>query len=258
MSYLIWSFIGAVLAAGIGVLLYMWKVAHENNIKSEEVVVQGQEKDCFRVFFISDVHNRRINEKMMQKVGQVDAVIVGGDFCDRRTSFEKLRSNIQLLKESGPVYFVWGNNDREIGEDQLRSVFEQEQVNVIENNAVKLTNRQNTTWIAAIDDYGTKKSNFQRALATCGEDDVILCVSHNPLVFHLALPYGKPSLFMGGHLHGGQIRIGPLGLHPNGNFSIRHGVPSLISNGYGTTLLPLRFGAHPEVHVLTIHVQENS
>lgn len=234
----------------------MWIVAHENNLKMEQVIVQGQVPDQFSVFFISDVHNRRINAKLMQKVGPVDAVIIGGDFCDRRTSLEKLKSNLQLLKKSGPVYFVWGNNDREIGEQRLRAILKTEGIEVIENDAVKLQNRSNTTWISAIDDYGTKNSNFQQALAKCHAEDVVLCVSHNPLVFHLAMRYGRPALFMGGHLHGGQIRFGPFGVHPNGSFKVRHGVPSLISNGYGTTLVPLRLGAHPEVHLLTIQVEE--
>lgn len=252
---MVWIVIGVILAVGLCLVLYMLKVAHENNVKTEQVVVHGRTEDQFNVFFISDVHNRRINTSIMQRVGRVDAVIIGGDFCDRRTSFDKLKSNVQLLKKSGPVYFVWGNNDREIGETELRSLFDAEGVQLIENDAVQLANRENTTWIAAIDDYGTKNSNFEQALSKCQAEDVVLCVSHNPQVFHFALPYGKPSLFLGGHLHGGQIRFGPYGLHPNGSFTVRHGVPTLISNGYGTTLVPLRLGAHPEVHLLTIQVK---
>lgn len=258
MSCLVWSVIGGILVIGICLILYMWIVAFENNVKMEQVVVKGQVSDQFSIFFISDVHNRRISKKMMQKVSSVDAVIIGGDFCDRRTSLEKLRSNLQLLKKNGPVYFMWGNNDREIGEEALRAVFQEEGIHLIENDAMQLENRTNTTWIAAIDDYGTKNSNFQQALSKCREEDVVLCVSHNPLVFHLALNYGKPSLFMGGHLHGGQIRLGPFGLHPNGSFTVQNGIPALISNGYGTTLVPFRLGAHPEVHVLSIQVEASN
>ena len=236
----------------------MWAVAYENNLKIEQVVLNGQLSDRFSIFFISDVHNRSISPKLMQKVGPVEAIIIGGDFCDQRTSLKKLRSNLQLLKRNGPVYFVWGNNDREIGEEMLRTVLKEEGVFLIENDALSLPRRINKTWIAAIDDYGTKNSNFQQALSKCDEEDVVLCVSHNPLVFHLALSYLKPSLFMGGHLHGGQIRFGPFGIHPNGSFKERYGVPSLISNGYGTTLVPLRLGAHPEVHLLTIQVEANN
>ena len=232
----------------------MWLVAHENNLGMEQVSVNGQKPDRFSIFFISDVHNRRIQKKLMQRVGQVDAIIIGGDFCDNRTSVERLKANVQLLKQSGPVYFVWGNNDREIGEEQLRALFETEGVQIVENNAIALTNRTNTTWIAAIDDYGTKNANFEQAFAPCKDEDVVLCVSHNPLVFDLALQYRKPALFMGGHLHGGQIRFGPYGVHQSGSFEVREGVPTLISNGYGTTLVPLRLGAHPEVHLMSIQV----
>ena len=232
----------------------MFKVASENNLKTEKVVLVGQSADHFSLFFISDVHNRTISEKMLRQVGQVDAVIIGGDFCDRRTSIERLACNVKLLKENGPVYFVWGNNDREIGEQRLRTIFQKEGIQIVENDAIQLINRANPTWIAAIDDYGTENADFQTALAPCQEQDVILCVSHNPLVFHHALKYGRPSMFFGGHLHGGQIRFGPFGIHPNGSFKVRNGIPTLISNGYGTTLVPLRLGAHPEAHLLLIEV----
>lgn len=236
----------------------MIKVAHENNIKTHKTAVVGEQRDTFSVLFISDVHNRKINKKMMDRLKrtqQIDFVVIGGDFCDGRTSIKKLNWNIDLLTRFSPVFFVWGNNDREIGEKMLRDVLQQKGIHIVENNAMLIEGRTNKTWLSAIDDYGTKNSNFEKALAKCEAEDVIICVSHNPQVFHLAFKYNRPSIFFGGHLHGGQIRFGPYGLHPNGSFSVRNGVPTLISNGYGTTLIPLRLGAHPEVHVVEIEVQ---
>ena len=50
----------------------------------------------------------------------MDAVIIGGDFVDKRTSEQTLHENIQLLKKLGPLYFVWGNNDCEYDEKRRR------------------------------------------------------------------------------------------------------------------------------------------
>lgn len=252
--FLLWL----VVLTGMVFILYMVKVAFENNIRNEELIINANHQDSFSIFFISDVHNRVISSKMINLVKPVDAVIIGGDFCDSRTSEIKLIKNILKLQQLGPIFFVWGNNDREVDETKLREIFRLHNISVVENDAILLSNRKNSTWISAIDDYGTKNSNFRKALQKCGKEDIIICISHNPQVFHMALQYAKPSLFLGGHLHGGQIRFGTFGIHPKGSFKIRNGVPSLISNGYGTTLLPFRLGAHPEVHRIEIKVKNVS
>lgn len=246
-----------ILAIVVALLLiYMFKEAHEHNIHQHEVQILG-EHDVVKIIFISDVHNRKIHPKKLQTIGFVDAVIIGGDFCDRRTSEQKLVDNLSALSSLGPIYFIWGNNDREFGESRLRGILHQFKATIIENDAIQLPNRSNSTWISAIDDTSTKNYSFKQALQKCQDDDVIIFVSHNPQVFHLARQQKKVSLLMGGHLHGGQIRFGKFGLHPHGSFLIRQGVPTLISNGYGTTLVPLRLGAQPQMHVITLQIDKN-
>ncbi len=249
MEWLI-MFIGLPLL----LVLYMWKEARENNIRTHHVQAQGNE-DCFTLFFISDVHNRLISQKMLASLPRVDAVIIGGDFVDRRVPFSQMEENLSRLLTVGPVYFVWGNNDREVGEQALRELFAKYGVTVVENDAVLLPDRNNPTWLSAINDTSRKDYSFSQALAKCKEDDVTIVVSHNPQVFNKAHAILQPALLMGGHLHGGQIRFGPFGIHPHGSFSIRKGTPTLISNGYGTTLVPLRLMAKPECHMIEVEVR---
>lgn len=249
------EFVIGILVAASLFIIYMLKTAHEHTVL-QHVVHENGERDRLKLVFISDVHNRDIKQKDVHLLQGADAVIIGGDFCDRRTSERKLIKNIEFLCSLGPVYFVWGNNDREFGELRLRELFTQYGVRVIENDALSLPNRPNTTWIAAIDDTSTQHYSFSQALAKCADEDVIICVSHNPQVFHLARQEKRLTLLMGGHLHGGQIRLGKFGLHPNGSFSIRHGVATLISNGYGTTLVPFRLGAKPQLHVVEVIIGE--
>lgn len=248
----------SMLVVAIAVIIcYMLKVAHEHNVLTHLVEVKGA-TDKLKLVFISDVHNRVISSKQRHLLENADAVIIGGDFCDNRTSEQTVIKNLQLLQSFGPLYFVWGNNDREFGEQRLRELFQRFQVTVVENDAVLLPNRANHTWVAAIDDTSTRNYSFTQALEKCDNDDITICVSHNPQVFHLARQQKKLSLLLGGHLHGGQIRLGKYGLHPHGSFSIRHGVATLISNGYGTTLMPLRLGAKPQLHVVQLNVVANS
>lgn len=112
-----------VVVAGILLLLFMWKQANENNIRKHVIHAEGIEEKV-RLFFISDTHARKINEKMIASITEpINAVVIGGDFVDRRTSERTIDENIQLLKKLGPVYFVWGNNDKEIGEKNYVNYF---------------------------------------------------------------------------------------------------------------------------------------
>ena len=245
----------SVIVIWIGFVLYMVRQAHENNVRTHSITAEG-EKETLRLFFISDTHTRLIDEAMIQQLDTpFHAVIIGGDFVDKRTPWPKIEKNIQLLKQLGPVYFIWGNNDREVGEQRLRKLFQRYDVKIIENEALLMPGCVNRIWLSAVD-YQPVAGNIEKALSPCGNNQTIF-LAHNPHVFNKVLKQSKPLLMMGGHLHGGQIRLGKFGLQPHGSFSLRQGVQTLVSNGYGTTLAPLRFGAKPECHVINIVISTN-
>lgn len=234
----------------------MMHEAFENNLLHHEVTLLGNHNKL-SIFFISDVHLRKIDEQMIHQVKKkMDAVVIGGDFADKRTPIPRIYENIRLLQTLGPVYFVWGNNDREVGEDKLRSIFKETGVIIIENNAIPLPNSQNKCWLSAIDYAPTKNGRFTKAFEKCNGDDTIIFISHNPQVFQKVSREFKVDFMMGGHLHGGQIRLGPLGIHPHGSFSEINNVPSLISNGYGTTMVSMRLNAKPQCHIIDVNFQK--
>ncbi len=240
-----------VLLCGIAIVLYMVKEASENNVLYHEIQLDGEEEKL-TLFFISDIHVRKLNEKMIQSISdKVDAVIIGGDLADKRTPIDWIYYNVKLLKSLGPTYFVWGNNDREVGESQLRKIFDETGVQIIENDAI-LLNSKNKIWLSAVDFTTTNDAPFDKAFEKCKKEDFIFFIAHNPQIFPSVQKKYRVDLLMGGHLHGGQIRIGPFGIHPHGSFSKIDGVPTLISNGYGTTLLPMRFCAKPQCHIIDV------
>jgi len=231
----------------------MWKVAHENNVLHHQLSLHGEQEQV-RLFFISDVHLRKINKKMIAQLeGHFDAVIIGGDFADSRTPIERIHENLTLLKSIAPIYFVWGNNDREIGEERLKDILQAYQVQIIVNDAVLLPVK-NRFWLSAIEDTTVKEYSFEKAFEKVGEQDLVVFIAHNPGVFAKVRAKFRADLMMGGHLHGGQIRFGPYGVHPNGSYRQRDGVMTLVSNGYGTTLVPFRLGAKPQCHIIDIDI----
>nr|WP_232337147.1 metallophosphoesterase [Lysinibacillus timonensis] len=249
------TFVVVLLIGCFGILLYMVKEAFENNVLTHEVTLQGQD-ETIKLFFISDIHVRKVNEGMITNLkGKFNAVIIGGDLADKRTPKERIRQNLRLLQQLGPLYFIWGNNDREVGEENLRAILNEYNVRIIENSSMQLPQTNNIIWISGIDDTTTKNVRYDKAFEKCGEHDKVIFISHNPKVFAKVRSRYNVSLLMGGHLHGGQIRLGPFGIYPHGSFFIDKGVPTLISNGYGTTLLPLRFGAKPQCHIIDIKIK---
>lgn len=246
--------LAAVLALGSGLIAYMVKEAFENNIVLHEVSLRGKQEK-YTIFFISDIHTRSISEKMIRSIKEpIDAVIIGGDLADRRTSISTIYRNLQQLKSLAPVYFVWGNNDREVGEERLREMFQETGVFIVENDAVLLPNMANRCWLSAVDDVSSRKARPEKAFEKCLPQDAVIFVSHNPELFS-KLKNNRADVLLGGHFHGGQIRFGPFGIYPKGSFTEKEGKYTLISNGYGTTMVPLRFGARPECHIIHLNFQ---
>lgn len=250
------AFLLIVLVFCIAFIIVMVIQAFENNVVQHEIQLKGV-KEQVTLFFISDIHLRKIDNHMIRKLNKnIDAVIIGGDFADRRTPISRIYQNLYLLQKLGPVYFVWGNNDREVGEERLRRIFKEVGVCILENDAVLLPNVQNECWISAIDDTSTMNDKINQAFEKCCEKDNVIFISHNPQIFPKVRKQYHVNVLLGGHFHGGQIRFGPLGFHEPGSFLIEDGVATLISNGYGTTLLPMRFGAKPQCHIIDLNFSQ--
>ena len=194
-------YVGVFLVIALAFLLYMWKVAYENNVLNHQLKLLGEQEEI-RLFFISDTHLRKINRKMINSLkGSFDAVIIGGDFADSRTPIERIHDNLDLLTPLGPTYFVWGNNDREVGEERLRGILGEHGVHIIANDAVLLPDKKNRFWLSAIEDTSTKKFSFEAAFEKVDEEDLVVFISHNPDVFARVRPKFRADLMIGGHLH---------------------------------------------------------
>jgi len=250
--------IGIPLLLILIIIVFMLKTAFENNIELHQLKLAGNNKKM-RIFFISDTHARKIDERMIRSIKEpIDAVIIGGDFVDKRTKETTIHENLALLTSLGPTYFIWGNNDREKGEEWLLRIFTKYGVTVVSNDAVVLSETQEKIWLSAINDTTVKNYYVDEAFRKVGEDDKVIFVSHNPEIFTNVRKKYRANLMMGGHLHGGQIRVGRFGIHPHGSYKEREGCMTLVSNGYGTTLVPLRLFAKPECHVIEIIFEEKT
>lgn len=206
------------------------------------------------IYFISDIHKREISSKMLEEIkGNVDIVIIGGDLLEKGVPFQRVEENVQKLKEIGQLYFVWGNNDYEVDYHQLDSMLLSKGVKILDNTAVSFESGSGEEIsLMGVDEISKNRDRLHLALSDAKKDSFKILVSHNPQIVKKITSEHEIKLVLSGHTHGGQIRFGPWGLYKRGGIIQTEGTKLFISNGYGTTMLPLRLGAPAETHLITI------
>lgn len=252
MVYLI-----SIAAAAVGLLLYrmLWE-AFLNRVLVQEITFPdfpasfGQ----LSVFFISDIHRRIISDKIIEKVsGKADIVIIGGDLTEKGVPMKRVQKNIEKLKSLGPVYFVWGNNDYEIDFHDLDALLLERGVKVLDNTAVTFeSERGEKISLLGVDDLNQDRDRIDLALMDAEKNSFKILACHYPSIVDKILPEYEIRLVLSGHTHGGQIHL--LGYSPYERGTLKKGKNTtiLISNGYGTTAVPLRLGAPAECHLLIL------
>ncbi|WP_185819718.1 metallophosphoesterase [Salibacterium salarium] len=224
----------------------------KNVVKAETLYVPHLPESFLgrSVFFISDIHHRRIPPRLLKGINNVDFVLIGGDLMEKGVPFQRVLHNIRQLKKIGPVVFVWGNNDGEVSAERLRTLLHEEGVTLLENESIFWERGDTRIEIAGV---GNKDQAVDDSfLHADNRSDMTILVTHDPAVVHKLSNLKTICAALTGHTHGGQIRFGPVGLREKGGWKVRSGIPLLISNGYGTTKVPLRWGAPSETHLITL------
>ncbi len=249
------------LSMTIGFFTVMFMNAKKRNVIFHEMNdgTSNPATNQLTVFFISDVHRRKIDEKLLAKVraGQkIDLVIIGGDLAERGVPLHRIAKNVRKLARLGPLFYVWGNNDREVGEEEIREIITRYGGKILDNENVVIPGHSG--WgICGTDDPSSRNVDLDTALRSIKQYDNVIFVTHTPSLFRKVEQLYQPRLMLAGHTHGGQIRVGKFGLQEKGTFRLEEGRAKLISNGYGTSTLPMRLGAPPECHVIVISYAES-
>jgi uncharacterized protein len=261
----------AITVIGVGVLAY--EARHVRVVRENLDVHRLPEGlDGLKIVFMSDVHAGPYfgHQRMRMLVRLVDelapdALILGGDYVGGR------RDGASIFYPHAPDFqahyvkvAVLGNHDVWEGADEARAGLVAAGFELLENRNVRIPIEGAVLAIAGVEDLYTGEPSVSAASEGILPDDYAILVSHNPDVFRSMLEDTEPlwDLALGGHTHGGQFTLATQRLDDppqhhrfrSGWFS-ENGMPTLISNGVGTVMLPLRFQTPPEVHVLTLRAQ---
>lgn len=227
-----------------------------------------RECDGLRVDLVSDLHVGSPRnglpqfDRLVARLADSDAqaVLMAGDyvilsvFLGTYIPAETVAEHLKPLTARKPVYAVLGNHDWWKDGQRVRRALESAGVVVLEDQAREVQLGRCRLWMVGVGDLLEAPHDVRRAFSAIHDQAPALAITHNPLVFR-CMP-ARASLVLAGHTHGGQIAFpllgrpglwkGADGAYPVGRFE-EDGRQLFVTQGIGTSILPIRFGVPPEI-----------
>lgn len=222
----------------------------------------------FRIAFISDLHykslfkeqglNSLVNLLIAQKA---DVLLMGGDYQEGCEYVEPLFAALSRVKTPMGTYGVMGNNDYERCHDDIVRTMEHYGMRVLEHKVDTLRKDGQQILIAGVrNPFDLARNGVSPSLVLSPKDFVILLVHTPDYIEDVSI--ANTDLALAGHTHGGQVRIfGVAPILPShyGNRFVTGlaynsaKIPLIVTNGIGTSQVPIRIGAPAEIVVITLH-----
>jgi predicted MPP superfamily phosphohydrolase len=235
-----------------------------------ELVGVPAELDGLRIAHLSDFHlgvpsrGRRAVEEAVAWVVErhPDLVCVTGDLVSRRSGVPLLE---RLLAALGPCYVVLGNHDFADSRDPFSQRVDAEAlaaidgVTLLTDESIEVEARGRRIQLVGVDPRSYARRTARPAGLTDQSADLRILLCHFPgIAGHVA---GSFHLVLAGHYHAGQIVVP----YPGGKLRLAHlrardvdglheygGTALHVSPGLGTTFVPFRLFARPEVTELVV------
>lgn len=242
--------------------------------------------DGYRIVQVSDLHvgtytgsRRALLQRAVDSINALhpDAVVFTGDLQNVEPSEIMAQKDIlSRIKAPDGVFSVLGNHDYtmytdltdpvDIGRNQGDTEGVQYDMgwNLLKNNHSLIHRDSSYIVIAGMENDGEpgsrfpQKGNINSALYGLKRTDFVVMLEHDPTSWrrHI-LPHSHAQLTLSGHTHGGQLQLlgwSPASLkYPELQGLFLEGDRALyVSKGLGG-VIPFRFGATPEIAVITLH-----
>jgi uncharacterized protein len=276
----IWGLIVAVLLIAVIIAVAMVSNAFKNRIITEEIILKSLPDvfDGFRILFITDIHRRRLPSALLTLLkGKVDAVLLGGDLTEKNSPLNRLADNMNLVTSIAPTYVVHGNHDYRANISLVDQIIRGSGAKLLMDENVSIEREGVSLWLTGVD-FPKKGGNTSyrplprlKTYASSIDDICRIILVHDPL--WLSKRQSVPAdLILAGHTHGGQVILPFLGQRHVENFYHKYDAGMfqwprrdgtgrdaklLISRGFGTSHLPIRWGSPSEMHVLTLRKEQH-
>lgn len=270
------SFVNVIYGATAGITRFQVKhVTYESERLPEDF-------DGYRIAQLSDIHigswqgRPEAVEKLVKLTNeqQADLIVFTGDLVNQQShELDSFRQILSRLQAPDGIYSVLGNHDygtyyrwknsREEA-DNLQYLREQQQAmgwRLLDNSHAILHHRGDSIALIGVENDGEPPFPQHADLeqATRGTEDMFsILLSHNPTHWRReVLPESTIDLMLAGHTHAMQMTLFGRSLaslkYPEWSGMYREGSRALYVNiGIGYVGLPFRFGAWPEITVITL------
>lgn len=197
--------------------------------------------------------------------GQPDLILLPGDFVIQGVlggtpvAGEEIAQALGHLRAPLGVYATLGNHDWWLDKGKIAGQLAKVGITVLENQAVALSHQGRPFWLVGIGDDMTQHSAPQQALAKVPPEVPLIAMMHDPATAP-QLP-ARTAVAVAGHTHGGQVRLPLIGaLITPGRAPREHAygwipgqsVPTYVTSGIGTSILPVRFNCPPETVMISL------
>ncbi|EKN65565.1 hypothetical protein BABA_19796 [Neobacillus bataviensis LMG 21833] len=207
-------------------------------------------------------------KKLAAKINdlQPDIILFTGDLMDEPNKYTEINKLVPILdKLHAPLgkYCIFGNHDHGgYGSEIYRNIMETTNFTVLLNESIPIQLKDGgSIYLLGIDDAMLGNPDLPLALKRIPNNRFTLLLSHAPDLAETASQY-PIHWQISGHSHGGQVKLPFIGAlvippfaqkYPEGLYTLGEVNPLTlyVNRGIGTTRLPFRFMAKPELTIFT-------
>jgi predicted MPP superfamily phosphohydrolase len=235
-----------------------------------------------KLLFLTDLHFKKFLDpsykKLARKINNInpDVILLGGDVIDEDGTYAPAREFFARVNTSIPKMVIMGNHDHKnrVGLHSYKRLYEQNNGTLLVNETRQITIAGKKLVVTGVDDFIEGNACFAKAVENIGKEENHVLLIHSPLQQEGILQQLKEinarraedkqlniQFIFAGHNHGGQVCL--FGFAPKmpefaGNYLkgwYNSGPPYLyLSKGFGTSTLPVRFGARSEATLFLLGV----
>ena len=229
-----------------------------------------------RIVYLSDIHqgaffSQSRVDSLVKRINALNAdlVLLGGDYAEDSDGAVAFFRSLPNIHARYGVYAIMGNHDRTVPESNLQTmqtIMIAKGITPVVNDVIPVRIGVSNIYIAGIDDVNTGWPDLSGVAARTRAEDYVIFLSHSPEVIsdahRCADMNGRRGWFdlgLFGHTHGGQIAllgqylgIAKVPVQYQQGWIVENRIDMLISRGVGTSVLPVRIGRRPQIHVITV------
>ena len=261
-----------------------WGFGVEPRLLAERQMELGSPQwsgENFTVAFITDFHigGLHVDSERVERIAaqamkhKPDLILLGGDFINGHVSLNEHKAEAVAAFEAGiaaldqlsaplGVYAVIGNHDIWLDTDWVIAELAASGVTTVVNDSAVLDIGGTPLCLIGLDDEMSGEPSYSKARRDCPKEAARLILSHAP--DSVAQADESAIVALAGHTHGGQINPfffkhyypgTQLGKDFAYGWEELPAGPIYISSGIGTSIMPARFRAVPEIVILTLSAE---